>query len=279
LCCHCVSNSTSILQLLFRLQEINKDSNKDGSITIDGADIQQMGLHELRGNISIIPQMPFILTGTVRYNVDPLGQATDEEIWQALEDVRLKRHVESLAQKLDTQMTAATSVFSVGQKQLVCLGRSILHPSRIMIMDEATANMDQETDEYVTGKIKDTFNQATTFTIAHRLATIANYDKVLVLDKGSIKEFDEPYKLLVKTIGDDKITNDEGNFTNMVKNTGPYTSKHIFDITKNAYIERHPEAFKGLKASNIQGKGKELREEEYYQDEDIPVERMEKDKK
>ena len=108
-----------------------------------------------------------------------------------------------------------------------------------MIMDEATANMDQDTDMYVTNKIRETFNKSTTFTIAHRLATIANYDKVLVLDKGSIKEFDAPYKLLVKKIGDDTITNTEGHFTSMVNNTGPITSKHIFEIAQNAYYEKN----------------------------------------
>ncbi|RYZ80791.1 MAG: hypothetical protein EOO68_36805 [Moraxellaceae bacterium] len=102
-------------------------------------------------------------------------------------------------------------------------------------MDEATASMDQETDEYVTNKIRETFNHSTTFTIAHRLITIANYDRVLVLDKGQIKEFDEPYKLLVKNVGDEEITNEAGHFTSMVRNTGPITSKHIFEVTKEAY--------------------------------------------
>jgi len=232
------AGKTSILQLLFRLQEINKESDPEGFIKIDNVDTSTIGLHELRGNISIIPQTPFILSGTVRYNVDPLKKATDDEIWKALKDVRLKKHVETLPHKLDTEMTAATSVFSVGQKQLVCLARSILKPSPIMIMDEATANMDQETDEYVTNKIRETFTHSTTFTIAHRLITIANYDRVLVLDKGQIKEFDEPYKLLVKNVGDDQLTNDEGHFASMVKNTGPITSKHIFEVTKKAYEER-----------------------------------------
>jgi len=235
------AGKTSILQLLFRLQEVDNEFENAGYIKIDNIDTKTMGLHQLRNNISIIPQTPFILTGTVRYNVDPLGKASDEEIWQALKDVRLKKHVEMLPYKLDTQMTAATSVFSVGQKQLICLARSILHPSPIMIMDEATANMDQETDGFVTNKIREKFSSSTTFTIAHRLATIANYDRVLVLDKGQIKEFDEPYKLLTKNIGDNFITNKDGHFASMVMNTGPVTSKHIFEITKNAYAERHPE--------------------------------------
>jgi len=233
------AGKTSILQLLFRLQEVNKESDPEGRITIDNVDISSVGLHLLRGNISIIPQTPFILTGTVRYNIDPAGKASDEEIWKALKDVRLKKHVENMPKQLDTEMTAATSVFSVGQKQLVCLARSILKPSPIMIMDEATASMDQETDEFVTNKIRQTFNNSTTFTIAHRLITIANYDRVLVLDKGQIKEFDEPYKLLVKNVGDEEITNHEGHFTSMVKNTGPITSKHIFEVTKEAYYQRH----------------------------------------
>jgi len=282
------AGKTSILQLLFRLQEINKQSDPEGFIKIDGVDTSTTGLHLLRGNISIIPQTPFILTGTVRYNIDPLGKASDEEIWKALKDVRLKKHVETLPQKLDTEMTAATSVFSVGQKQLVCLARSILKPSPIMIMDEATANMDQETDEYVTNKIRETFTHSTTFTIAHRLITIANYDRVLVLDKGQIKEFDEPYKLLVRNIGDNELTNDEGHFASMVKNTGPITSKHIFEVTKKAFEERQ-KGFKGTpfpeeggrqdyefdiptkKAPNEIVEDVEAEQEEY--DDDIPWEK------
>jgi len=262
------AGKTSILQLLFRLQEVNKQSDPEGKITIDNVDISTMGLHLLRGHISIIPQTPFILTGTVRYNIDPAGKASDEEIWKALKDVRLKKHVENLPKQLDTEMTAATSVFSVGQKQLVCLARSILKPSPIMIMDEATASMDQETDEYVTNKIKETFNKSTTFTIAHRLITIANYDRVLVLDKGQIKEFDEPYKLLVKNVGDTEITNEEGNFTSMVKNTGPITSKHIFEVTRRCYYERHPNE-KGASQGGDDGAIHEKKSEHALSEEDV----------
>ena len=233
------AGKSSIIQLLYRLQEVAKHEAPDGCIQIDGVDIATVGLHLLRGNISIIPQSPFILTGTVRYNIDPVGAAKDEEIWRVLHELNLKKRVETLPYQLDTPMTAATSVFSQGQKQLVCLARSMLKPSMIMIMDEATASMDRDTDAFVSLKIKNTFNKSTTFTVAHRLLTIANYDRVLVLDKGQIKEFDEPYKLLVKNVGDDRITNVEGLFAQMVKNTGPIAEKDIFQIAKETYYEKH----------------------------------------
>jgi len=208
---------------------------------MDNLNTQQVGLHLLRNNISIIPQTPFIFIGTIRSNVDPLGQFNDQEIWAALEDVRLKDHVERQPRRLDTQIHGSTSVFSAGQKQLVCLARAILQKSNVLIMDEATANMDYDTDFFVQKKIEERFAHATQFTIAHRLQTIANYDKVLVLDRGRKMEFDEPYKLLVNRFGDNEATNVNGYFAIMVQNTGPLSSKKIFAIARDAYFKRHPE--------------------------------------
>jgi len=151
----------------------------------------------------------------------------------------LKEHVERQSRKLDTEIHGGSAVFSAGQKQLVCLARAILKKSNVLIMDEATANMDYDTDNHVQKKIEERFAHATQFTIAHRLQTIANYDKVLVLDRGRRVEFDEPYKLLVKTIGDNELTNVEGHFSTMVQNTGPISSKKIFAIAREAYFKRH----------------------------------------
>jgi len=237
------AGKSTIIQLLYRMQEIDKsvEGGKDGFIKIDEINTQEVGLHLLRDNISLIPQSPFIFTGTIRLNVDPLGQFTDDEILRALEDVRLKEHVEGQPNGLDTHINTGSAVFSVGQKQLVCLARAILKHSNILIMDEATANMDYDTDNFIQKKIAQRFDHATQFTIAHRLQTIADYDKVLVLDRGRRVEFDEPYKLLVKNIGDKELTNPEGYFSIMVQNTGPISSKKIFSITREAYFKRHKE--------------------------------------
>jgi len=237
------AGKSSIIQLLYRMQELDRNGefSKESFINMDHKNTQEVGLHLLRNNISIIPQIPFIFTGTIRSNVDPLGQFNDDQIWAALEDVRLKHHVERQPMKLDTHIHGGTSVFSAGQKQLVCLARAILKKSNVLIMDEATANMDYDTDFFVQKKIEERFSHATQFTIAHRLQTIANYDKVLVLDRGRKMEFDEPYKLLVDNIGDTEATNVNGYFTGMVQNTGPISSKKIFEIAHDAYFMRHPE--------------------------------------
>jgi len=231
------AGKSSIIQILFRLVEIerNNKESQSGSLKIDEVDIQTLGLHLLRNSISIIPQTPFIFTGTVRRNLDPIGNCTDEDCWRALEDVNLKEHVQKLDNGLETDMTNASSVFSVGQKQLVCLARTILKKSKVLVLDEATANVDLETDNFIQQKIIEKFKDCTIFTIAHRLSTIANYDKVLVLSKGQKVEFDLPYNLLVKSEGDDKITNTEGHFASMVLNTGPKTSMKIFEIAKEHY--------------------------------------------
>jgi len=132
-------------------------------------------------------------------------------------------------------MTNASSVFSVGQKQLICLARTILKKSKVLVLDEATANVDKQTDDFIQATIMKKFSDCTIFTIAHRLSTIANYDKVLVLDKGRKVEFDAPYRLLVNNIGDESITNTQGHFASMVLNTGPKTSQQILKVAKEKY--------------------------------------------
>ena len=233
------AGKSSTINLLFRLQEIEKsqESPDQSSIKIDEVDTREFGLHLLRNNISIIPQVPFIFTGTVRQNIDPLGQFMDDQIWDALQEVRLKDHVDRLKDKLETQITNASEVFSVGQKQLICLARTLLKPRKILVLDEATANMDTETDSFIQQKIRERFNTSTVFTIAHRLSTIANYDKVLVLDKGRKIEFDAPYKLLVNKIGDTSVTNTTGFFASMVMNTGPKSAQQILNIAKETFFK------------------------------------------
>jgi ATP-binding cassette subfamily C (CFTR/MRP) protein 4 len=234
------AGKSSIIQILFRMVEIDKngEGTQDSSIKIDNVDTQSLGLHLLRNSISIIPQTPFIFRGSVKKNLDPIGTHSDEDLWRALEDVNLKEHVENLDDKLNTDMTNASSVFSVGQKQLVCLARTLLKQSKVLVLDEATANVDLQTDNFIQQKIMEKFSQCTLFTIAHRLSTIANYDKVLVLDKGKKVEFDRPYKLLVKNIGDETITNEQGHFASMVLNTGAKTAQEIFNVAKEHFEKK-----------------------------------------
>jgi len=235
------AGKSTIVQMLYRMREIDRKEkgSTDSHVHFDDVDTQKVGLNLLRKNISMIPQTPYIFSETIRTNIDPLNQHTDEEIWKVLEDVRLKEHIEKQSNGLYTKISGGSSIFSVGQKQLVCLARVVLKPAPVLIMDEATANMDHETDNFLQEKIDQRFGKSTRFTIAHRLTTIANYDKVLVLSKGRKVEYDEPYKLLVNNVGDQEMTNKTGHFSIMVQNTGPISSKQIFDIAKNAYFEKH----------------------------------------
>ena len=226
------AGKSSIIQALFRMVEIDKNAYPGTSIMIDDVDTSEIGLHALRKSISIIPQTPFIFTGTIRSNLDPLQKHNDEEIIQALEETGLWEYVRTLPEGLDTEMANASSVFSFGQKQLISLARIFLHKNKIVVLDEATANIDFETDNFIQRKIMEKFKNETIFTIAHRLSTVANYDKILVMKNGRAVEFDHPFKLLAKDVSDETITNTEGIFASMVKNTGCKHAAVIFELLK-----------------------------------------------
>ncbi len=233
------AGKSSIIQALFRMVEIEKGPNfNDSRIMIDGINISLMGLHMLRNKISIIPQVPVIFAGTIKRNLDPFMEMSNYELWRVLEQVGLKDHIESLPNKLETDMTVSSTVFSMGQKQLVCLARAIINQSKIIVLDEATANVDIETDNLIQKTIMERFKDCTVLTIAHRLITIANYDKVVVISNGSVTEYDSPYALLVQRIGDEKITRKEGLFAEMVRSTGQSMSQKIFGIAREHYWQR-----------------------------------------
>jgi len=229
------AGKSSIIQALFRMVEIEQGNEyQDSSIKVDGVDIGSIGLHLLRSRLSIIPQVPVVFAGTIKRNLDPFDKLTNDEIWRVLEDVGLKDYVGTLPNKLETDMTVSSSVFSAGQKQLMCLARVIISQSKVIILDEATANVDVETDNFIQNTIMEKFKDCTVLTIAHRLITIANYDKVVVIDNGCVTEFDSPYSLLVERIGDDSITKN-GMFADMVRSTGKGMSQKIFEIAREQF--------------------------------------------
>jgi ATP-binding cassette subfamily C (CFTR/MRP) protein 1 len=185
------AGKSSLMLALFRLVE-----PAGGQIIIDGIDIATIGLDDLRSKLSIIPQDPTLFTGTIRSNLDPFSNHTDKELWDALEATHLKDAVREWEGQLDHVVTEYGENLSVGQRQLMCLGRAILRRSKVLVMDEATAAVDFETDSLIQTTIREQFKDMTVLTIAHRVNTILDYDRVLVLDKGVIAEFAKPADLL-----------------------------------------------------------------------------------
>ncbi|KAL3697299.1 hypothetical protein R1sor_011375 [Riccia sorocarpa] len=182
---------STLILALFRIVEA-----AEGRIIIDGLDISTLGLNDLRSRLSIIPQDPALFSGTVRSNIDPLGKHTDEEIWGALGKCQLSEVVRQLPGKLDSTVLANGENWSLGQRQLFCLGRVLLKHSRILVLDEATASVDSQTDAVMQKVIRKEFESSTVVSIAHRIPTVMDADRVLVLDAGRVKEYGSPSSLL-----------------------------------------------------------------------------------
>ncbi|RLN87100.1 hypothetical protein BBJ28_00022786, partial [Nothophytophthora sp. Chile5] len=180
------AGKSSLVVALMRLVELDA-----GSILIDGLDVSSIGLHELRSKISIIPQDPVLFSGTVRSNVDPFDQYTDEQIWTSLR----RAHLAHAVTALDGAVDEKGSNFSVGERQLLCIARALLKRSRIILMDEATASIDTETDRKIQRSIREEFRECTCLTIAHRINTILDADRILVMERGGVGEFDTPQAL------------------------------------------------------------------------------------
>ncbi|KAL3108525.1 hypothetical protein niasHT_015447 [Heterodera trifolii] len=185
------AGKSSLTLALFRLVE-----PATGSIVIDGVNINEIGLHDLRSNLTIIPQEPVLFSGTFRFNLDPFNTHSDDQLWQVLEHSHLRDFVAQLPGGLDYQISEGGENISIGQRQLLCLARALLRFSRILVLDEATAAVDLTTDALIQETIRREFRHCTVITIAHRIATILDYDRVAVLHNGQIQEFDSPDNLL-----------------------------------------------------------------------------------
>ncbi|XP_056607956.1 multidrug resistance-associated protein 1 isoform X1 [Triplophysa dalaica] len=199
------AGKSSLTLGLFRIIEAAQ-----GEIWIDGVNISELGLHELRSRITIIPQDPVLFSGSLRMNLDPFDCYTDEEVWRALELAHLKNFVSGLPDKLNHECSEGGENLSLGQRQLVCLARALLRKTKILVLDEATAAVDLETDNLIQSTIRTQFEDCTVLTIAHRLNTVMDYTRVLVLDKGQMAEFDSPSNLIAK----------KGIFYKMAKDSG-----------------------------------------------------------
>uniref|UniRef100_A0A668AGB7 Multidrug resistance-associated protein 1 n=1 Tax=Myripristis murdjan TaxID=586833 RepID=A0A668AGB7_9TELE len=199
------AGKSSLTLGLFRIIEA-----AEGQIFIDGVDIAKLGLHELRSRITIIPQDPVVFSGSLRMNLDPFDSYSDEEVWRALELAHLKSFVSGLPDKLNHECCEGGENLSLGQRQLLCLARALLRKTKILVLDEATAAVDLETDNLIQSTIRTQFEDCTVLTIAHRLNTIMDYTRVLVLDKGEVAEFDSPSALIAN----------RGIFYKMAKDSG-----------------------------------------------------------
>jgi ATP-binding cassette subfamily C (CFTR/MRP) protein 4 len=209
-----------LISALFRLVET------DGLLIIDNIDIKNVGLLDLRKKLSIISQEPMLFSASVRDNLDPLHEFDDVSLWSALEEVELNKIFNSLDQNIER----GGSNLSLGQRQLLCLARVIVKKNKIVILDEATANVDPATDDLIQKAIRNSFKDCTVLTIAHRLNTIMHSDKILVMRDGIAMEFDEPRTLLQRN---------DGYFKSMVHQSGNAVSQRFKDIAEKVCLIRY----------------------------------------
>ncbi|KAG2502395.1 hypothetical protein BBO99_00009896 [Phytophthora kernoviae] len=214
------AGKSSLTMALFRINEL-----VSGSIFIDGVDIRSVGLMTLREKLSIIPQNPVLFKGSLRNYLDPFSNFSDDELWTYLRQVGMGPRVEAEDGKLEALVEENGENFSVGERQMLCMVCSLLRKSRIVIFDEATAAVDHATDQALQRIIREVFKESTVLTIAHRLDTILDSDRILVMDNGSVMELDSPASLVRKGKG------------------------HFFDLMEEGgYLERFQE--EGTQASN-----------------------------
>eukprot|EP00301_Raphidiophrys_heterophryoidea_P005475 c12292_g1_i1.p1 GENE.c12292_g1_i1~~c12292_g1_i1.p1 ORF type:complete len:1600 (+),score=427.88 c12292_g1_i1:315-4802(+) len=228
------AGKSSIFNTLFRLVEPSQ-----GHVIVDGIKLDSLGLHDVRRALSIIPQEPVLFVGSVRDNLDPFKEVSDTEIWTALEQAHLKQLVEQLPGRLSAKVSEGGENFSVGQRQLMCLARALLRSSKVLVLDEATASVDVQTDALIQTTIREAFKARTMLIIAHRLNTIIDCDYVLVLDAGKALEFGTPRELLSRS----------GVFASLVDDTGPAMARLLRSIAEGSVDRR--QLLRGASQSGI----------------------------
>jgi ABC-type multidrug transport system fused ATPase/permease subunit len=238
------SGKSSLLLALFRMVEL-----RAGSILIDGVDIASVGLGDLRSRLSIIPQTPFVFAGTMRYNLDPFGEHTDAEVELALQRVGLWEAVQGLPNGIESELSEGGANLSQGQRQLVCIARAMLQNNPVLVLDEASAALDLQTDALIQQSIRTAFQHCSILTIAHRIDTVVDYDYVMVLRSvssssadgaqsdgtepreddmtESLCEFDHPYTLMC---------NPDSEFYKMTSQAGPTAFANLKSRAKAAYM-------------------------------------------
>ncbi|KAM7270988.1 hypothetical protein ACFE04_030202 [Oxalis oulophora] len=207
------AGKSSMLNVLFRIVELEK-----GRILIDNYDIGKFGLMDLRKVLGIIPQSPVLFSGSVRFNLDPFNEHNDADLWEALERAHLKDVIRRNSLGLDAEVSEAGENFSVGQRQLLSLSRALLRRSKILVLDEATAAVDVRTDALIQKTIREEFKSCTMLIIAHRLNTIIDCDRIILLDSGKVLEYNTPEELL---------SNTDSAFSKMVQSTGAANAQYL----------------------------------------------------
>lgn len=210
------SGKSSILLALLRIVELDS-----GAILIDDVDIANVGLELLRSRITIIPQDPTLFSGSLRANLDPFARHSDAELWQALQLAQLDRYVGEQPGKLDFVIAPGGANVSVGQRQLIVICRALLRKPKVLLLDEATSNIDSSTDSIIQMLLRKHFADSTTITIAHRLNTVLDADRILVMDKGCLAEYDRPRVL---------VTRHDGLLRALIDATGKSASQHLLRL-------------------------------------------------
>ncbi|XP_069457984.1 ATP-binding cassette sub-family C member 4-like isoform X2 [Ovis canadensis] len=217
------AGKSSLIAALFRFSDFQ------GTISIDKNLTTSMGLYDLRKKMSVVPQEPVLFIGTMKENLDPFNDHKEEDLWNALEEVQLKETIQGLPGKMETELAESGSNLSVGQRQLLCLARALLRKNKILIMDEATSNVDPRTDELIRKIIHGTFVQCTVVTITNRLSSVVDSDRIMVLDSGKLEEYDKPHVLL---------HNKNSLFYKMVQHLGETEANALIDKAKQAHFKR-----------------------------------------
>ena len=220
------SGKSTLMLCLLRLLSPSpqqESGSEPPKIEIDGIDIDGVPLKKLRSSVTVIPQDPLLFNGTIRYNLDPFNQHPDTALWEVLDQIRLKQFVRDLPKQLGAHVTDGGANISQGQRQLMCFARALLRKSKIILVDEATASVDTDTDTLIQQTMAEAFEDATVLVIAHRLSTVMRSNRILVLDAGEVAEFDTPAVLAQKV---------DGSLRGLINETGPESASALIELAK-----------------------------------------------